>query len=72
MIPIVSDVKPAFVRMRAVTAIVGLSRSEIYRRIAAGTFPGPIRLGGKRSMGYLLHDIERWVAERVAESRKAA
>lgn len=42
-------------RLPEVKARCGLSRSEIYRRIAAGDFPKPIKLGervgGTRSDG---------------------
>lgn len=41
-----------------------LSTSEIYRRIAAGTFPKQIRLGAK-SVAWLESDIYQWIAEQV-------
>ena len=55
-------------RRRAVQTITGLSRSTIYARMGAGTFPRPIRLGA-RSVGWLAEEIEEWIAERIAESR---
>jgi prophage regulatory protein len=55
-------------RRRAVQTITGLSRSTIYARMGAGTFPSPIRLGA-RSVGWLAEEIEAWIAERIAESR---
>ena len=52
-------------RRRQVEARVGLRRSTIYQGVADGTFPRPIRLGA-RSVGWLAHEVERWLADRVA------
>lgn len=46
-------------------AIAGISRSEIFRRIAAGLFPKPIRYGA-RCTRWPLHEIEQWARERLA------
>ncbi|MGP8474285.1 helix-turn-helix transcriptional regulator [Burkholderia sp. PR2] len=48
------------VRMRGLPGLVGLSKSEIYRRIQAGTFPKPIPLG-TRAVGWLESDIQSWI-----------
>ncbi|AIC86754.1 prophage CP4-57 regulatory family protein [Burkholderia thailandensis USAMRU Malaysia  len=52
------------VRMRPLIERVGLSKSEIYRRIQAGTFPQPIALG-VRAVGWLERDVELWLATRT-------
>lgn len=52
------------VRMRPLIERVGLSKSEIYRRIHAGTFPRPIALG-VRAVGWLERDVELWLATRA-------
>ncbi|MEM5387903.1 AlpA family phage regulatory protein [Paraburkholderia phymatum] len=39
----------------------GLSRSTIYQRIKAGTFPEPVHLGA-RSVGWRVADIEAFLA----------
>lgn len=57
-------------RRKQVEARTGLSRSSIYAAISAGTFPAPIALGEK-SVGWLEHEIDGWIAARVAASRKA-
>ena len=57
-------------RLPQVTKAIGLARSTIYKRVAAGTFPKPIRLG-PRAVGWLVSEIEQWIADRVAESRRA-
>jgi prophage regulatory protein len=55
-------------RRHAVQTLTGLSRSTIYARMGAGTFPAAIRLGA-RSVGWLMEEIEAWIAARIAESR---
>ncbi len=58
-------------RRHQVQARTGLSRSTIYARIAAGTFPRPIDLGGGRSVGWIEAEIDAWVQSRIEFSRKA-
>lgn len=54
-------------RKREVCARVGLSNSELHRRIAAGEFPAPIRLGARcRAVGFSSIEIESWIAARIA------
>ena len=48
-----------FLRLPAVISEVGLSKSEIYRRIKAGTFPPPHRLSHRVSV-WLAIEINRW------------
>jgi len=67
-----SKVAPAtLLRLPAVIARVGLSRSSIYRAEADGTFPQRIKIG-KHATAWLASDIERFIAERVAASRAVA
>ena len=58
-------------RLPAVKARTGLSRSTIYLRVAEGTFPKPVSLGG-RAVGWVEDEIQSWLAERIAASRKTA
>jgi len=57
-------------RRRQVEARTGLSTSTIYRRISEGTFPAPIDLGGGRSVGWLEHEIDSFLAACVAATRE--
>jgi prophage regulatory protein len=57
-------------RRKEVQARTGLSRSTIYARVAAGTFPSPIDLGGGRAVGWVDAEIEAWVQSRIQASRK--
>jgi len=56
-------------RLPAVKTSTGLSRSTIYLRIAQGTFPKPVGLGG-RAVGWLEAEIQEWLERRIVESRK--
>jgi len=55
-------------RLPQVKTQTGLSRSSIYLRIAEGTFPRQINLGG-RAVGWLSSSVDNWIKERLAESR---
>jgi prophage regulatory protein len=57
-------------RLPAVKASVGLSRSTIYLRIAEGTFPKPVSLGG-RAVGWLQAEVDAWMKQRIEYSRGA-
>jgi prophage regulatory protein len=52
--------KTAILRLPQVIRFTGLSRTNIYRRIAAGTFPAPVALG-PRAVGWRESDIESWI-----------
>jgi prophage regulatory protein len=53
-------------RRSAVSAITGLPSSTLYRKVAAGEFPAPIKLGESAS-GWLLSEVEAWIAARREE-----
>lgn len=57
---------PVLLRFPQVSARTGLSRSELYRRIAIGSFPAPIKIGARASAWSSL-EIEGWIAERIAQ-----
>jgi prophage regulatory protein len=57
-----------FLRLPAVKARVGLSRSEIYRRVAAGTFPPPTKIG-LRASAWTEAAIDLWCEERIADNK---
>lgn len=58
-------------RLPCVRARTGLSRSEIYRRIASGEFPSPIKLG-VRASAWDSEEIDAWIENRIKQSRKAS
>lgn len=52
-------------RLPTVKARTGLSRSEIYRRVAAGDFPQPVKLG-ERASAWNAAEVDRWITGRIA------
>lgn len=52
-------------RLPRVRARTGLSRSEIYRRIAACDFPAPVKLG-ERASAWSAAEVDNWIAARIA------
>jgi len=55
-------------RLPAVKARTGLSRSTIYLRVSDGSFPRPVSLGA-RAVGWLESDVEGWISRRIEQSR---
>lgn len=56
----VAAATPAFYRIADVVRITSLSRATVYRRIAAGRFPQPVHLGGRRS-GWKAAALQSWI-----------
>jgi len=52
------------IRLKEVQNRVGLGRSTIYRWMAQGNFPKPVRLGG-HAVAWVLADIDHWVSQRM-------
>lgn len=57
-------------RRKQVEARTGLTRSPIYSRIKAGTFPSPVNLGGGKAVGWVESEIDAWIAAQIEKSRK--
>ena len=55
-------------RLPAVKARTGLSRSTIYLRISEGNFPRPIQLG-VRAVGWIEAEINDWLDQQIENSR---
>ena len=53
------------IRFATVQRKTGLGPSSIYNLIGAGEFPKPIPLSTRR-VGWLLSEIDAWVAHRIA------
>jgi prophage regulatory protein len=52
-----------FARLPTVMQATGLGRSTIYRLIASGAFPAPVRLG-PRAVGWRWSDLDQWSESR--------
>ena len=46
--------------VKQVCEIASISRSTVYRKIDAGTFPPPVHLGGNM-VRWVLRDIQNWI-----------
>lgn len=51
-----------------VEVLTGLSRSTIYERMRAGTFPAARREIGEFSVWWVGSEIDTWIADRIAKS----
>jgi prophage regulatory protein len=58
-------------RFPRVEEVVGLSRSEVDRRVAIGEFPAPIKLG-LRAVAWDADLIQAYIRKKLAGSRLAA
>lgn len=64
----VSARRPAderLLRMRDVVALVGMGKSEVYKRVTLGTFPAPVVVAPHVSR-WVASEVQQWIAERVA------
>lgn len=55
-------------RLPKVIALVGLSRSTLYNKVAAREFPQPIRIS-ERAIGFVESEVREWIGERIRLSR---
>lgn len=56
-------------RIASVQERTGLARSTIYAKVANGTFPRPVSLGG-RSVAWLDEEVADWITAQVKRSRR--
>ncbi|HEJ9057587.1 TPA: AlpA family phage regulatory protein [Serratia fonticola] len=56
-----------FVDMIFITTLTGLTDKWFYKLIQDGAFPKPIKFG--RSSRWLKSEIEKWLMERIEQSR---
>jgi prophage regulatory protein len=59
------------IRLPQVLQMVGLSRREVYRRIAKGTFPRAVPLG-EQSVAWDIDEINAWITARIAARDETA
>jgi prophage regulatory protein len=64
-----SNMAHTILRLPAVRARTGLSRSGVYDRVVKGTFPAPVSLGA-RAVGWIEAEIDHWIEQRIQDSRK--
>jgi prophage regulatory protein len=66
-----SEVRPIVVlRIRAVIAKTGLSRSSLYKKVSEKTFPTPVALGrGARAVGWIESQVDHWLENLTVKTR---
>ncbi len=65
--PDLLQMQDALLKISTVTQATGLSRASIYRRLAAGTFPAPVRLS-TRCTRWQAADVRAWIqAQRAVQ-----
>ncbi len=57
-------------RLPEVIARTGIARSTIYRDIAAGTFPAPIRINDGGVRAWSSKEIDLWIESQIAVARQ--
>jgi prophage regulatory protein len=62
--PEVSPRQPQFLRLKEVTALIGLRVTTVYRYMGRGAFPQPRKFG--RSSYWVTSEINDWIAKRAA------
>jgi prophage regulatory protein len=54
-------------RLDQVRAKTGLCRSAVY---ALPDFPRPVKLGGRRAVGWVGAEVDQWILRTIAASRR--
>lgn len=54
---------PRILRMKQLTAYIGVSRSRLYFLVKEGRFPRGIQLSD-RCVGWRIEDVDAWIAAR--------
>lgn len=52
-------------RRDAVVKKTGLSQAELYRQVADGEFPKPVKIAS-RAVAWVESEVDGWIAKRVA------
>ncbi|WP_321961730.1 AlpA family transcriptional regulator [Paraburkholderia sp. J7] len=58
------DARERLLRLPEVRARTGMGTTTVYRRMAEGTFPRPIPIGGNR-VAWIESQIDTWIAARI-------
>ncbi|MDS1617169.1 AlpA family transcriptional regulator [Escherichia coli] len=62
---------PSLIRMSETMRRTGYGKAWIYKLIAQGRFPEPVKIGS-RAIAFVESEIDEWINQRIAESRGAA
>ena len=68
--------KHRFIRLPEVLSRTGLGRTSVYRKMAEGTFPKSLKLGGppkdpeafdSRAIAWIEDEIDKWLESRIED-----
>ena len=62
------EIATALLRRKQVEAQTGLARSTIYKLIAQGNFPAPVRITAK-AVAWPSNQVADWIASRVSTAK---
>jgi prophage regulatory protein len=65
----VAKIPMRLLRLKDVKSMTGLSKSTIYARLSAGSFPKQIALG-PRLVCWVEADIQNWIAAQISAARE--
>ena len=57
------------IRLPEVKSRTGLSSSDLYRRVEAGTFPRQIKLGVK-AVAWIETEVQEWIEQTIQSARE--
>ena len=63
------QVPQSLIRLSEVQRRTGYSKAWIYRLMSHGKFPKSVKIG-IRAIAFVESEIDEWINERIAESRK--
>ncbi len=55
-------------RLGSVLKMTGLCRSSLYRKVTAGEFPSPVKVG-KRASAWVASEVAQWIEDTILASR---
>ena len=64
-----TEARSALIRLEAVKARTGLSRSTLYAYMRDHRFPQPVAIS-ERCVAWIESEIDAWIEERIAARRK--
>jgi len=59
------------IRLPEVKSRTGLSTSDLYRRMEAGTFPRQIKLGAK-AVAWIETEVQEWIEKTIQAAKEGA
>lgn len=59
------------IRLPEVKSRTGLSTSDLYRRMEAGTFPRQIKLGAK-AVAWIETEVQEWIEQTIQAAKEGA